>query len=68
MDKPSSSDEEMELEEYVDMFEEYSGLKIQPGSGSAECLRLTLDPVNMVHRSLAWYLVSSPLPFSLSHC
>jgi len=64
--KTSTSFEEAELEEYVDKFEEYSGLKIEPGYGSAKCLRLTLDPVDMVHRSLAWYLVSflppAPLP------
>jgi hypothetical protein len=53
--------DEVELEEYVKKFEECSGRKIEPGLGSAKCLRLTLDKVDMAHRSLAWYLVS-PFP------
>ena len=55
----TSPSTEAELEEYVDKFEDYSGLEFEPGSGRAGCLRLTIDPVDMVHRSLAWYLVHS---------
>lgn len=47
-----------ELEEYVDRFEILLGRKLALGRGSAVPLRLTLDKVNMLHRSLLWYLVS----------
>ena len=47
-----------ELEEYVDRFETLLGRKLALGRGSAVPLRLTLDKVNMLHRSLLWYLVS----------
>jgi hypothetical protein len=45
--------DEEELEEYVEKFEETHGWKLEPGFGNANCLRLTLGQVNMVHRSLA---------------
>jgi hypothetical protein len=48
----------LELEEYVDKFEEYTGHKFEPGYSNAKSLRLTLDKVDMVHRPLVWYLVS----------
>ncbi|KAK2470050.1 hypothetical protein H9L39_18198 [Fusarium oxysporum f. sp. albedinis] len=32
------------------------GRKLEPGRGNAKCLRLTLDKVEMLHRSLTWYL------------
>jgi hypothetical protein len=57
--------DEEELEEYVDKFEETHGWKLEPGFGNAHCLRLTLDQVDMVHRSLAWYMVN-PFPFLCS--
>lgn len=47
-----------ELEEYVREMEKLLGREIEPGRGNAKCLRLTLDKVEMLHRSLAWYLVS----------
>jgi hypothetical protein len=49
---------DLELEEYVEKFEEYTGHKFEPGYGNATAIRLTLDKVDMVHRSLAWYLVN----------
>jgi hypothetical protein len=58
--------DEEELEEYVEKFEETHGRKLDPGFGNAISLRLTLDPVDMVHRSLAWYMVN-PLPFPTSY-
>ncbi len=58
-DYDATDDEE--LDEYVRKYEETHGLKIEPGYGNAKCLRLTLDPVDMVHRSLAWYLVIHPV-------
>ncbi len=46
-----------ELEEYVDELERLLGRSLQPGRGNAKCLRLTLEKVDMLHRSLTWYLV-----------
>jgi hypothetical protein len=51
-------DHEEELEEYADKMEKRLGMELAPGRGKAECLRLTLDEVDMVHRCLVWYLVS----------
>ena len=51
-----------ELEEYVDKFEMLLGRKLDPGRGKAVPLRLTIDEVKMLHRSLLWYLVSPHLP------
>lgn len=49
-------DEEMEC--YTKEMEKLLGRKFEPGRGNAKCLRLTLDKVKMLHRSLTWYLVS----------
>lgn len=46
-----------ELEEYVEATEQLLGRKIEAGRGSAVCLRLTLDQVSTLHRSLVWYFV-----------
>ena len=46
-----------ELEEYVGEMEKLLGRKLEPGRGNAQSLRLTLDKVEMLHRSLTWYLV-----------
>ncbi|KAG5813917.1 hypothetical protein H9Q74_012482 [Fusarium xylarioides] len=45
-----------ELEEYIEKLEELLGRKLEPGRGDAKCLRMTLDKVEMLHRSLTWYL------------
>lgn len=50
--------EEEELDGYVDILEREMGRKLEPGWGSAVALRLTLDPIEMKHRPLLWYLVS----------
>ena len=50
-------EDDEELEEYVDKLEGLLGRKIEPGRGTAAPLRLTLDKVDMLHRSLIWYLV-----------
>lgn len=47
-----------ELEEYAFQMEKLLGRRLVPGRGNARCLRLTLDKVEMLHRSLTWYLVS----------
>lgn len=51
-------DDDEELEEYIEFTEELLGRDVQPGRGNAKCLRLTLDRVDMMHRTLVWYLVS----------
>lgn len=50
---PGQDDEE--LEEYVAATEELLGKRLEDGRGDAVCLRLTLDEVKMLHRSLLWY-------------
>lgn len=50
--------EDEELEEYVDKMESLLGRKLQPGRGNAISLRLTVDRVKMLRRSLLWYMVS----------
>jgi len=51
-------DDNEELEEYVAATEKLLGKPIEVGRGNAKCLRLTLDRVDMLHRSLTWYCVS----------
>ncbi|KAH7111838.1 hypothetical protein B0J11DRAFT_543139 [Dendryphion nanum] len=53
--EPSTMEDE-ELEEYVRKIEELLKRRIEPGRGNANCFRLTLDKVDMLHRSLTWYL------------
>jgi hypothetical protein len=55
--EPNPADDE-ELENYVEGLEKLLGRKLVDGRGNAKCLRLTLDKVEMFHRSLTWYLVS----------
>ncbi|TIA20437.1 hypothetical protein D6C80_02436 [Aureobasidium pullulans] len=47
---------EEEVEEYVQMIEKNHQRKFEPGRGNAMCIRLTFDEVNLLHRSLFWYL------------
>ncbi len=49
--------EDEELEEYTSEMERILGRSLPPGKGNAISLRLTLDKVEMLHRSLLWYLV-----------
>ena len=51
-------EDEDELEEYADGIGELLGRKLELGRGSAQPLLLTLDKVQMMHRSLIWYFVS----------
>jgi hypothetical protein len=55
--EPGEDDEE--LEEYIAQFEKLLGQPIEEGRGNAQPLRLTIDKVSMLHRSLFWYFVSS---------
>ena len=50
-------DDDEELEGYVDATEGLLGRRLAPGRGKAKSLRLTLDEVVMLHRSLIWYFV-----------
>jgi hypothetical protein len=51
-------EDDEELNGYCRDMEKLLGRKLEPGRGDAECLRLTLGKVEMLHRSLTWYLVS----------
>ena len=51
-------EDDEELDEYVEKMEVLLGRQLESGRGKAECLKLTLDKVAMLHRSLFWYLVS----------
>ncbi|MCJ1461156.1 hypothetical protein MMC28_011538 [Mycoblastus sanguinarius] len=53
------AEDEEELEEYVGKMEGLLGRSLEPGRGSAKSLRLTIDRVGMLHRSLTWYLCVS---------
>ncbi|KZF21551.1 hypothetical protein L228DRAFT_212025 [Xylona heveae TC161] len=48
---------EEEVNEYVNDFEDRMGHKFRPGRANVKCLRLTFEKVDMLHRSLAWYLL-----------
>lgn len=53
---------EDELEYYISFMGEYVGYPLVAGSNpEIQCLRLTMDPVPMVHRPFIWYIVSFPL-------
>lgn len=58
---------EDEVEEYVEEMEKLLGRRLEPGRGNAKCLRLTLDNVDMLHRSLTWYLVSPNKALALKY-
>lgn len=48
-----------ELDDYVKKFEARIGIEFQHGRTDVKSLRLTLDKVNALHRSLIWYMVRS---------
>ncbi|KAF8490445.1 hypothetical protein F5888DRAFT_1808101 [Russula emetica] len=49
---------EDELEYYITVMGEYVGYPLIPGSNpDIQCLRLTMDPVPMVHRPFIWYML-----------
>lgn len=53
---------EDELEYYITVMGEYVGYPLIAGSNpEIQCLRLTMDPVPMVHRPFIWYTVRFPL-------
>jgi hypothetical protein len=50
--------DEDEVEEYTLEIEGMLRRNFRPGKGKVKPLRLTIDPVDMLHRSLLWYFVS----------
>lgn len=50
---PGEDDEE--LEEYIAATENLLGKRFENGRGNAVCLRLTLDEVKVLRRSILWY-------------
>ena len=51
--------DEEELEEYITELEQTLGRQLEPGRGRAKSLRVTVDPVRTVYRSIFWYFVSN---------
>lgn len=47
-----------EVESYLKQVEEKLGTRFPPGRTDVKCLRLTIDKVDALHRSLTWYMVS----------
>lgn len=54
MPDPSHDDE---LEEYIKHLETELGVDFEPGRADVKSIRLTLDSVNALHRSVTWYTV-----------
>jgi hypothetical protein len=53
----NEDEDEREVESYISALEKLLGRDIPLGKGSAKSLRLTMDKVDCLHRSLLWYLV-----------
>lgn len=51
--------QEEEVELYLKQLETKLGVQFPQGRTDAKCLRLTVDKVNALHRSLTWYMVGS---------
>ena len=52
-----------EIDDYVAKLELQLGSKFETGRADVKCIRLTLDKVQALHRSLTWYMVSEdPVP------
>jgi hypothetical protein len=47
-----------EINEYISIVEESLGRKLEPGrTPGVQSLRLSFDPIQMLHRPLIWYIV-----------
>ncbi len=51
--------DDAEIEGYVVRMENLLGRELEAGRGNAKPLRLSLDKVDMLHRSLTWYMVGA---------
>ncbi len=60
-------EDEEELEEYIALIERNLGRKIEPGRGTAESVRLTLDKVEARYRSVIWYIIIGIVDL-VTHC
>lgn len=60
-------EDEEELEEYTNKTESVLGRRLESGRGSAIPLRISIDEVKTLYRSLFWYLVSIPFTFVHEH-
>ncbi|KAI1329779.1 Alpha/Beta hydrolase protein [Xylariaceae sp. FL0255] len=49
--------ENKELDQYVSQVEEQIGHELEPGTGKAKSLRLTLDEIPFSYRSVIWYTI-----------
>lgn len=59
---------EEEINEYLSEVESLLGCKLDGGfNEKAKSMRLTFDPVVMLHRPLVWYFVSFSLPYRNAH-
>ena len=55
-----------EIEGYIRNIEKLLGRKLEEGwDQTLRCMKVSLDPVDMVHRPLLWYLVSIVSIFTL---
>ncbi|OJA13591.1 hypothetical protein AZE42_02725 [Rhizopogon vesiculosus] len=60
---------EDELEEYISMVEAITGRNLEPGyNAGAQCMRLTIDSVPMLHRPFIWYLIVGLVDTFTSFC
>ncbi|KAI9743742.1 MAG: hypothetical protein M1835_002862 [Candelina submexicana] len=57
--------DEAEIEDYVIRMQKLLGREFEAGKGNAKPLRLSLDKVDMLHRSLTWYTVFPFRPLTL---
>lgn len=62
-----SDEEAAEAEAFIDIIEQKSGRKLQPGRGRAESLRLTLDPIVPQYRSFIWFVIVGIVDLT-THC
>jgi pimeloyl-ACP methyl ester carboxylesterase len=58
---------EQELAGYVERVERLINRGLQPGRGSAKCLRLTFDAIDTRYRSVLWYGIVALVDF-ITHC
>lgn len=53
---------EQEIEGYISMIERLLGRELEPGwDDTIRCMKVSLDPVIMLHRPLIWYAVRDKL-------
>jgi hypothetical protein len=53
----TSYNNDVDVDGYITKLESSLGRKFAPGHTDAKCLRLTMDKIDYLHRSLIWYMV-----------